>query len=130
MEVAAAAETTADLKKIRWHSDMVQHLFNLLLQYKRSVTYENLGLDADKQMQYKELWIKWSVLIKSRPILFWYPYSSVLPENVENLDELEMFWSQFCDKRFKNLFWHAEEYYLSFIRYKTMLYAVVWNGMT
>ena len=55
MEVAAAAETTTDLKIIRWHSDMVQQLFNLLLQYKRSVTYENLGLNADKQMQYKEL---------------------------------------------------------------------------
>ena len=58
MEAAATAKgTTSNLKrkKFRWDDDIVQHLINSLLEYRRLMTYKNLAFDADKPVQSKEI---------------------------------------------------------------------------
>ena len=46
-------ETTSNLKRknIRWYNDMVQHLINSLLEYKRLMTYKDLDFNANKPCQ-------------------------------------------------------------------------------
>ena len=66
--VATAKETTSNLKikNFRWDNDMVQHLINSLLEFKRLTRYKNLDFDADKPMQYKELRIKMASIYENQ----------------------------------------------------------------
>ena len=93
MEAAATAKkTTSNLKRknFRWDNDMVQYLINSLLECKRLMTYKDLGFDADKPTQHKELPIKMASIYENQDqSLFGRVKAEALPEDLENLDTKE-----------------------------------------
>ena len=90
-------------KNFLWETDSIEHLIDCLLDYKSSMTFKILILDADKPVQYKHLRVVMANIYEEDVSLLCPLAGAPLPDDFEQLSKEDKAKAKLLQKKSKEL---------------------------